>query len=174
MVTPLARKPVQPLTFEGAWVNIPQLSCRLEVGLGHERPSTTIPTSSIRERFPPSPDVLEHCGSSSTAGREVRDLCAMRLINRSGSLLFLVLVVLAASLFLQPSVVRAKTVVPIEFGDPIDNDEGPAKGPAKGAAKSLSSRVTNTPSLNPHSRIRLLPPNDGYLLVMLILRQWWR
>jgi hypothetical protein len=100
----------------------------------------------------------------------------MRLINRRASLLHAFLIVLGATFLHQPSIGRAKTVVPVEFGDPIDNDEGPAKGPSKGATKVLSSPIqTNTAQpVSQRSRSRFLPIRDVYTLALFILRQWWR
>jgi hypothetical protein len=97
----------------------------------------------------------------------------VRLIARST---LLSLAVLALAVSQQPSNALAKTVLPVEFGDPTDTTEGPAPGPGKSSTKDLSSRVV-APARGgyvPYSGLRLLSPQDRYLLAVSILKCLWR
>jgi hypothetical protein len=97
----------------------------------------------------------------------------VRFIARSTLLL---LVLLAFAISQQPSSAFAKTVLPVEFGDPTDTTQGPAPGSGKGSTKDSASRVV-VPTEGiplPHSGMRFLLAQDRYFLAVSILRCMWR
>jgi hypothetical protein len=97
----------------------------------------------------------------------------VRFIARST---FLLLVILPLVVSQHPSNALAKTVLPVEFGDPTDTTQGPAPGPGKGSTKELAPRVVvpTGGTLVPHSGLRFLLAQDRYLLAVSILKCLWR
>jgi hypothetical protein len=95
----------------------------------------------------------------------------VRFIARSPLLL---LVMLALAVSQQDAL--AKTVLPVEFGDPTDTTYGPAPGPGKGSTKDSPSRIVvpGGRTLAPLSGTRYLLAQNHYLLAMSILKCLWR
>jgi hypothetical protein len=101
----------------------------------------------------------------------------MRPIVRLVSpLTILLLILLTVALSQKPSACSAKTVIPVELGDPDDTDDGPSPGPSKGSSKGLSAQVLTSAEgtrTSKHGRL-FLTTRDRYLLVTSILRHLWR
>jgi hypothetical protein len=86
------------------------------------------------------------------------------------------LAVIGFSVSHQPPNALAKTVLPVDFGDPTDTVGGPAPGPGKGSAKELSSGI-QTPAvgtLGSHSGLRILLTENRYFLILSILKTLYR
>jgi hypothetical protein len=131
---------------------------------------------SSRERAPLPPEPVSNPRLLALAGRR-QDMCAMRLIVRLVSPpTILLLILLSVALSQKPSTCLAKTVIPVQLGDPDDGDQGPSPGPGKGSSKGLSAQVPTSieGTLASRPSPRSLTTGGRYLLLASILRHLWR